>query len=89
MARPYWKFNYLNSKIYKNIFVSQIFPTKLTRFFCRSSTIPRCFFKKIALLYKGEFYTKAVFTKHTIGYKLGEFNVTRKPFSFPPKKKKK
>jgi ribosomal protein S19 len=28
------------------------------------------------------------FTKHHMGFKLGEFGITRKPFNFPSKDKK-
>lgn len=40
-------------------------------------------------IYKGNLFNKFTFNKYHIGFKIGEFSVTRKPFSFPLKKLKK
>jgi ribosomal protein S19 len=89
MARSSWKFNFINSNIYKNIFLNKFKSFKLIRLFCRSSSIPKILLKKSIYIYKGNIYAKIVFTKYHISYKAGEFAVTRKPFSFPLKNPKK
>ena len=89
MARSSWKFNYINSNIYKNIFKNKLKKVKIPKLFCRSSLIPRLFLKKKITLYKGCSFIKILFTKYHLGYKSGEFGVTRKPFNFPRKETKK
>ena len=89
MARSSWKFNFINSNIYKNIFKNKLKKTKITKLFCRSFSIPKLFLKKTVTLYKGSSFIKLLFTKYHIAYKSGEFGVTRKPFSFPRKDIKK
>lgn len=86
MARPNWKFNHLNLYIYKNVFLNEFKKIKLKKVFCRSSITPKIFLKKNISLYKGCIFTRIAFTKYNIGYKIGEFAITRKPFCFPLKK---
>ncbi len=89
MARSSWKFNYINSFLYKNIFLNKFKSTKVSKIFCRSSFVPKSFLKKSFNLYKGGSFVKILFNKYHIGFKMGEFGVTRKPFSFPLKSVKK
>ena len=88
MSKSTWKFNHIDGNIYKNIFLNKFKCFKFLKVFSRKSTVPKLFFKKNLQLYKGNVFTRINFTKFNIGYKLGEFNITRKPFSFPKKKKK-
>ena len=88
LARSSWKFNYINSSLYKNIFINKFKKIKLVKLFCRSSNIPKFFLKKTITFYKGNLFIRIFFTKYHINYKIGEFGVTRKPFSFPLKYKK-
>lgn len=89
MARSSWKFNYINSFLYKNIFLNKFKSTRTSKIFCRSSSIPKSFLKKSFYLYKGNSFVKILFNKYHIGFKTGEFGVTRKPFNFPLKNLKK
>jgi ribosomal protein S19 len=41
------------------------------------------------LVHKGFLYKKVQINEFLVGHKLGEFSVTRKPFKYPIKKKKK
>jgi ribosomal protein S19 len=88
MSKSAWKSSHLDGTIYKSIFLNKFKKCKFTRIFSRNSVIPKIFVKKNINLYKGNIFTKISFTKYNIGYKIGEFNITRKPFSFPKKKKK-
>ena len=89
MARSSWKYNYTNLYIFKKIFLSKFKNSRIGKVFCRSSSIPKIFLKKTVTLYKGSAFIRILFTRYHIGLKLGEFGVTRKPFSYPIKKKKK
>lgn len=89
MAKSSWKFNYINSYLYKNIFLNKFKSTRASKVFCRSSSIPKSLIKKSFFLYKGNSFVKFLFNKYHIGFKFGEFGVTRKPFSFPLKNTKK
>jgi ribosomal protein S19 len=88
MARSSWKFFYINSNLYKYSFLSKFKNIKISKIFSRSSIVSKIFFKKTIPLYKGNIFVKMPFTKHHVGFKLGEFGVTRKPFSYPSKDKK-
>jgi ribosomal protein S19 len=78
----------LDGFIYKNIFLNKFKKCKFIKIFSRNSAIPKIFLKKNIQLYKGNIFTRINFTKYNVGFKIGEFNITRKPFSFPKKKKK-
>jgi ribosomal protein S19 len=39
-------------------------------------------------VHKGNVFAKITFSKYHVGFKVGEFGVTRKPFNFPNKGKK-
>lgn len=85
MARSSWKFNYTNTNIFKNIFISKFKNIKINKLFCRSTFLPKIFLKKSIFLHKGNIFAKILFNKYHVGYKMGEFSVTRKPFNFPLK----
>ncbi len=62
---------------------------KKKKMYSRSCSIPN-FFENIMLnLYKGKQKIQLPINKNLIGFKLGEFAFTRKPFFFTPKEKKK
>lgn len=89
MSKSVWKFNHVDGSIYKNIFLNKIKGScKILKIFSRKSTVPKIFSKKNIQLYKGNVLTRIGFSRFNIGFKVGEFNITRKPFSFPKKKKK-
>ena len=53
----------------------------------KSTTILSSFVDFYANIYKGNLYRRLKITKYIVGYKFGEFTHTRKPFTFPVKKK--
>jgi len=71
------------------MFLNQFKPIKISKLYNRASTVPKLFLRKTIALYKGNIFAKILFSKYTVGYKVGEFAITRKPFNFPLKKKKK
>lgn len=89
MARSSWKFQYINSFLYKFLYLEKFKPVRISKIFARNVIVIKPFIKKSLYLYKGNIFTKIHFTKYMQGYKVGEFSITRKPFSFPLKKKNK
>ena len=71
------------------MFLSKYKNTKISKIFNRNSVVVKFLCKKSFYLYKGNLFPKIPFTKFMQGYKIGEFSITRKPFSFPLKKKSK
>lgn len=77
-----WRFLYfLKSNVKKK--------KKLKRLFNRASPVPSCLVNNTVGVYKGNIFKKLFITKFLVGYKLGEFSFTRKPFTYPIKIKKK
>ncbi len=89
MARSSWKFTFISSHIYKNVFFSKFKNIKLNKIFSRNSFIPNFFLRKNIFIHKGNIFNKVTINKYYLGYKFGEFSFTRKPFSFPLKNLKK
>jgi len=59
------------------------------RIFYRNTTLTSFFYKTVLFIYKGTLFTRIVLDKYNAGCKLGALTLTRKPFNFPKKKKKK
>lgn len=88
MARSSWKFSYINTSLYKYNYLSKLKNVKISKIFSRGSIISKIFLKKTISFYKGNSFVRMVFTKYHMGFKLGEFGISRKPFNFPIKNKK-
>lgn len=92
MAKSSWKFNYINSYLYKNHFKKKLRGVRgfrLTILFCRSAIVNTLFFGRAVYIHQGNTILRKCFNRYSIGFKVGEFAFTRKSFSFPRKKKKK
>jgi len=57
--------------------------------FNKSLTITSHLIKKRIYIYKGKLLRDLIISSYAVGYKLGEFTLTRKPFHYTPKLKKK
>lgn len=88
MAKSSWKFSYINRYLYKNFFKKKLKGFRLTILFCRSATVNSLFLNRAVYIHKGNEILRKCFNKYSIGYKVGEFALTRRAFSFPEKKKK-
>lgn len=88
MSKSLWKFSSIESSIYKQIFLNKFKNIKPNKYYCRGSTVPQFLAKKSVHLYKGNIFSKINLLKYNVGYKIGEFSITRKPFRFPLKNKK-
>ena len=89
MARSSWKFYYVNKYFLKKLFLKKFIKIRLKVIYCRSTVVTNIFKNRISYLYKGDEIIRIRLTKFSVGFKLGEFAISRKPFSFPIKKKKK
>lgn len=90
MARSKWKFIFFSKKILHKL-VSFSYIKKPSRIFlkARSTTIPFLFYKKKLSSYQGLTWNKFKVKHLHVGHKVGEFSLTKKPFYFPIKEKKK
>ena len=80
MSRSKWKGPFVDENLLKKVIhekTKKIFLTK-----SRMSTIIPSFVGKCFKIYNGKIFHKIIITEKMIGYKLGEFSPTRKPFSY-------
>ena len=89
MARASWKYHFYKNEEIKDYIdylidspISKVLSTRLT-------TITRLNFFKKGSLYTGKYSFLKKFSIHHIGFKVGSFTKTRKPFYFRSKRKKK
>jgi len=80
MSRVKFKGPYLEKKLIKDM-NKQVFKT-----FSRQSIIIPKFVGKTIEIYNGKTYTALNIVEEMVGYKLGEFSLTRKKFSYKKKK---
>ena len=81
------KKNYVQKNLLKHFFDIKSQNKKIIYTNCRGSTIIPLFIGYIFNVHSGKSYTRFLVTKEMIGYKLGEFSSTRKPFSFKKQKR--
>lgn len=91
MARPRWKLCFFETNVWRRI--NRIMTGRLIRFYrvaySRNSTIPLSYTYRGVFVHKGSKIRRFIIDPLKVGYKLGEFSFTRKPFHFPTKKTKK
>jgi len=90
MGRSNWKFKFFSKSLWRKILKFIKFKEikyKKTIFFNRSSSIPKCLIGFNIKIHKGLGFRKLFVNKYNVGFKLGEFSFSRKPFHFPLKKK--
>jgi ribosomal protein S19 len=91
MSRSKWKPNFYDNKIWKMILNKKKkfkFKFKLIKFFKKNINIFAVFKNKYMYIHKGNTYKSMLINKYKYYRKLGNFVVTKKPFKFPEKKKK-
>ena len=75
MSRSIWKGLYVAKNVLKkNIKRSK----KNLKIWSRNSAIPSFLLGKTVLIHNGKQYNKIIITREKIGYKFGEFSLTRK-----------
>lgn len=90
MARSRWKLSYFTNAVWRKLFfLKRKKRVRRKIFYDRSSTIPTSFFYSVLRIHKGKRYRKFLTSWYSLGYKMGEFSYTRKPYHFPVKRSKK
>jgi len=92
MARSRWKFLFFKTKLWtislKRKLRKRKSVIKSYKTISKSSCIPKSLLYSYMTVHKGNSTISKRINKFMIGRKFGEFVFTRKPFFYPPKKKK-
>lgn len=81
MSRSKWKSNFLD-----NFLKNEKFYTKKKKYvWSRRSVIPENLINQIVFVYNGKEFNKVYITREKVGFKFGDFSMTRR---FTKKKKK-
>lgn len=89
MSRVKWKGPYVKNKLLKNIKNSALIYKNSIKTTCKNSVILPKFTGLTVQVYNGKTFVAVKIVDEMIGYKLGEFVLTRKQFSYKKKKNKK
>ncbi len=82
MSRSVWKGFYITKNLLKKN------KKNFFKIWSRNSAIPSFFVGKTALVYNGKQFHKVFITREKVGYKFGEFSLTRKNFKKEIRKNK-
>lgn len=74
MKRSVWKIPYVSPCFFSKIFFEEL---KELKTFSRNSLITDFFLKKKILIYSGRSWVKLTVQKAMVGFKLGEFSITK------------
>lgn len=89
MGKSNWRLNFISKSILLHIGKQIInLNKKKTLIFSKSSVVPHYYYNKSVLIYKGLKFRYLKLSKYHVGYKFGEFVLTRKPNIFIKKIKK-
>lgn len=82
MSRSSWKLNYLPKSIIK-----QKNKKKTLNIWDRDAVIPSFLLNRLVKIHNGKEFKTIKITQEKIGFKFGEFSLTRKPYIYKGKKK--
>lgn len=85
MSRSLWKGPFIQAKLLTDI--KKTNKKSQIKTACRSSEIIPKFIGINFWIHNGKIFSKILISKEMVGFKLGEFSLTRKNFSFKKKKK--
>ena len=90
MGGKFKKLYYVDKRLYTHISI-QFFKNKWQKItlFHKNSAIPFDLVTAVFRIHKGSLFRYLIGNKFLIGYKLGQFCFTRKPFNFIKKNKQK
>ena len=86
-----WKLCYCSDGLYKKLLIVNlrgILRGRQKIIFLKADKIPKKLVNQWVLIYKGRVFRKLFISKFIVGYRFGEFVLTRKPFKFFLKTKK-
>lgn len=87
MKKQNWKNFYVQDQLLVNFLKVQNNEKKAIYTHSRKSTIIFPFVNYIFYVYNGKHFVRVLITKDMVGFKLGEFSVTRKRFYFKKQRK--
>lgn len=79
MTRSKWKSSFLNRSVLKNSH------SKKTKIWSRSSVIPSFLVGKTVDIHNGKEFKRVFISREKVGFKFGEFSLTRKILIVPRK----
>ena len=85
MSRSKWKTPNFDFKFYKNL----IFNDSNIKIWCRNNVIPESLLGKRILIHNGNSFKRVLIVREKIGFKFGDFCITRKYSKKVAKLKKK
>ena len=90
MARSQYKNNFYNKVVWKAILKKKLNKLIVNRLiFNRNSSIPKIMYNNKYFVYNGNIFNKLYISNIITTKKFGEFSITKKPFFYPKKDKKK
>lgn len=90
MARSQYKNSFYSKLVWKSVLKKKLNKTIWNRLiFNRDSSIPKILVSKKYFLYNGNIFNKFYVNNLVINKKFGEFSISKKPFFYPKKDKKK
>lgn len=84
MSRSAWKRPFIDYYLYSNNFIAK----SNFKIWSRRSTIPYFLLDKVVFIYNGKIFKKIIITREKLGYKFGDFSLTRNLSNKQTKKKK-
>jgi ribosomal protein S19 len=75
MTRSKWKGPFLGGQVFK------VSPLKKTEIWCRSSVVPSYLVGTTVFVHSGKEFKRVLITREKVGYKFGDFSLTRKTVS--------
>lgn len=90
MARSSWKNIFYDLSLIKRMRRNTNKTLDLTHYklFCRSSNIPEDLDYELLVIHSGQHFKIIKPSPALVNVKFGQLSITRKPFYYPPKKKK-
>lgn len=90
MGKSNWRLKFISKSTLSRIFKESVgvkIKKKISIIMNKSSTIPKSLVDNTFFIHKGYKYRELKITDYHIGFKFGEFILTRKPCIFPKKSK--
>lgn len=92
MGKSIWRLKYISKSTMTRVFKESLgykIKKKLSMIMNKSSTIPYSLKDNTFYIHKGKKYRELKISQYHVGFKFGEFVLTRKPHIFPKKSKSK
>lgn len=92
MGKSNWRLKFISKSTMSRVFKESLgfkIKKKITMIMNKSSTIPKSLTDNIFYIHRGSRYRELKLNDYIVGFKFGEFILTRKPHVYPKKSKPK